>query len=806
MGVTGCHVCRDLLARLTVVAAGSRVHPSAVESQPARRRSPRPRRPFFFFSPACSLSAMNYPSQHQQGQPMMHSQPYQVNGMMPKFTAGYQAISPSQLLSASPAQLIAPHPAHQINQPLTLTPAQLLQQQQGVSFAPAPAMHALAINVGPMNNIQQSMPNMPLSMQQIPHIPAPPNQPQNSPMRSPFQSAMNPLRYAQMSPQERAAFQRQQQAVHPDRAPGTPTQHERGPSLTHERPPSQHDRAPPSHQPHDRAPSQPHDISAFTADRPSSSASVRSHHSHHAHDAPPQLPMMPPPSSRPGTASGSMSTPSRMNPNQHPMNLSMNMNAVPLVPTINMTAHMPPGTNLNPVMNQAQQMGPAPTLNPTAIHMNAPGMGIPMNRPPTRTGSALGHGSPKQSPRLSLGPMGGAPPSVGMTGLGSGMQGAISNSLAPGMGATMGNANMPNIGPSMNGNMNMAMTMGPQGMSPMPGMPTMGGMGPMNMNPATPGNLSATGTIMGGAGGALMGRPVHPQAMQRPDREPMMQPHMREQSVPVTRETVSVAAHPTDEAHGMPQSLPPSSTGSFMGLDNAAIGPNIPNMPRQGSQPPPQQSPVRQVPAPHRSPMPPMRKIGEIPVPAGTPPVNVPPIPGTTPGQKLPPHIASLNPAVTKITYIPYVVPPKSSDAADATSDEDKKPSPDESTSDTNKEGATETKPSVKIEDPVPMLTPSEIATLKDVMVHDSAYDTVYRAKQARMLQELRTAGPGGRLAWWDRDFAANLGINRRPDRFDVRYPRPPRTDSMAPRKKGARREGIRMLVPFSFVPCSRNG
>ncbi|KAG9313819.1 hypothetical protein JVU11DRAFT_6182 [Chiua virens] len=732
-----------------------------------------------------------------QQQPAMHSQNY----MVPKFNAGYpsyppqtpnqpsqsHSISPTQLLSANPNQLI-PNPA----QPLTLTPAQLLQQQQGIP----PIAHM----------------NMPIQPNMSMHIPTTPNHQQNSPMRMPFQPGMNQLRYPQLTPQERAALQRQQQAAgltHPipaDRAPGTPTPHERGLSLTHERPPSQHDRALADRQSsHDRAPSQPHDIPSIQADRPSSSASVRSHHSHPAHESS-QLPMMPPPSSRPGTASGPMSTPSRMNHNQHPMNLNPNMNAVSLTSNINlMNPHMAP---------QPQQMvtGP-PQLNPAAMHMAGGTMGIPMNRPPTRTGSAPGHGSPKHSPRMSLGPMGGAPgvgPSVGMGGLAPGVQGGMPNNMVGGMGVTMGGAmgapmasnNMGNMGGHINGNINMAM--GPQGMSAMQGM---AGMGSLNMNPPTPASLVTGGNMMVSAGGALMGPPVLPQGMQRPDREPMMQPHMREPSVPVSRETVSMM-HPPDGQAYPPQSLPPTSTAPFMGLDNTGMptmGPNIPNMPRQGSQPPPPQSPARQIPAPHRSPMAPIRKIGEIPGPAGTPPVNVPPIPGTTPGQKLPPHIASLNPAVTKISYIPYIIPPKASDATDATSDENKKPSSEEATTDTDKDGASEDNPPAKIEDPVPMLTPSEIATLREVMALDSAYDTVYRAKQARMLQESRTAGPGGRLAWWDRDFAANSGINRRPDRFDVRYPRPPRTDGMAPRRKGARREGIRMSVPLLFVLWSRS-
>ena len=444
-------------------------------------------------------------------------------------------------------------------------------------------------------------------------------------------------------------------------------------------------------------------------------------------------------------------------------------------------------------------------MNPAAMQMSGAAMGIPMNRPPTRTGSALGHGSPKQSPRLSMGPMGvppGVGPSVGMGSLGMGVQGGMSNSLAGGMGPTMGagigapmaGGNMGNFVGPINGNMGMGV--GLQGMSAMPGMGSMAGMAPMNMNASAPGNLGAAGNMISAPGGPLMGPPVIPQGMQRPDREPMMQPHMRESSAPVSREAVSVVGSLSDQAHRMPQSLPPSSSGPFIGLDNTGVAAIPPNMPRQGSQPPPQQSPARQVPAPHRSPMPPMRKMGDIPARAGTPPVNVPPIPGTTPGQKLPPHIASLNPAVTKISYIPYVVPPKASDSTDATTEEDKKPTSDDSTADADKDNATETKPPVKIEDPVPALTPSEITTLKGVMVRDSAYDTVYRAKQARMQQELRTVGPGGRLAWWDRDFTANPTINRRPDRFDVRYPRPQRTD-LAPRKKGARREGIRMSVSF---------
>ncbi|KIJ63657.1 hypothetical protein HYDPIDRAFT_29449 [Hydnomerulius pinastri MD-312] len=800
-----------------------------------------------------------------------------------------QSISPTQLMSASPSQLMGGPSSQQAQSQgqLTFTPAQLLLQQQGGSMNPASlggggnmnmgvmnpnlgnlgGMGGMNMNMGGMGNVQ-SMPTVgnmnmggSMNMQGMGHMGSAPTQGPNPNMRINFPPGMN--RYSQMTPQERVAFQRQQQAAglghgHPVErgpGPGTPSQsgHERGPSLTHEpRPPSQHERAPsqtherqPSQQPHDRAPSQSHDLSALQGDRPSSSASVRSHHSHHNHEGSGQHGIMPPPGSRPGTASGTMSQPPRMNPNQHAMNLNPNMNAVPHMSSgggsninLNMSAninpHMNATANLNPAMNQAQQMNAGVNLNPQLnanmqMGGSGGGMGMPMNRPPTRTGSALGHGSPKHSPRMGMnpgGPMGGAGgvgmnPGMGGVGAGAGMggmnpgiQGNMSNSLAGGMGAGMGGGMGSGIGGGMSagmggGNMgggmggaingNMGVGMGAQGMSGMPGISGMGGLGQMNMNPANTGGLGAGGSMMGGAGGGLMGPPVIPQNMQRPDREQMIQNHVRERSASVQRET----------------SLPPNTAGPFIGqgLDGAGIpnlstigpnmAPNMPGVPRQSSQPPVhphQHSPVRQLAAAHRSPMPPIRKIGELPGSAGAPQTNAPPLPtaSTSAGQKLPPHLASLNPAVTKISYIPYVVPPKPAESTDG-SDEDKKPGTDASAAEAD--DTSESKPaSVKIEDPVRMLTPDEISTLKDLMARDAAYEAVYRAKQARMVQELRTSGPGSRGAWWDRDYAASMGMNRRPDRFDVRYPRPPKAEgSMGSRKKGVRREGIR--IPRKLPP-----
>ncbi|KAG0698325.1 SNF5-domain-containing protein [Suillus ampliporus] len=87
-------------------------------------------------------------------------------------------------------------------------------------------------------------------------------------------------------------------------------------------------------------------------------------------------------------------------------------------------------------------------------------------------------------------------------------------------------------------------------------------------------------------------------------------------------------------------------------------------------------------------------------------------------------------------------------------------------------------------------------------MKRDAAHEALYRTKQARTAQELRTLGPASRSAWWERDHVPNMGMNRRPERFDVRYPRAPNADrgsNMNSRKKGVRREGIR--IPRKLPP-----
>lgn len=763
-----------------------------------------------------------------------------------------QSISPTQLMSASPSQFMS-GPSSQQQQshshPLNLTPAQLLQQQQSGAINPASLAGgpsnmnmgglnpnlgsmgsgmSLGVNMGGLGNVQNMANAGNANMQGMPAMGSTgvvPNPRMNVPPN------VNAIRYAQITPHERQAFQRQHAAslghgLPSDRGlSATPSQsgHERGPSLTHERPPAQHERSQsltherqPSQQPHERAPSQPHDPTGLPGERPSSSASVRSHHSHHNLDAVAPHGMMGPPGSRPGTASGMMPQLTRMNSinlnsAMGPMHMSSGT-ATNLNPNMNaMNAHLNSSASMMSQMNQPPHMNAGVAMNPQMTQMGvAGGMGMAMNRPPTRTGSAMG--SPKQSPRMSLNV--GGPTHMGMAGgvgMGSGMTPAfgsvtsgsgmiamntsVQGNMAPGIGGGMGNSMGGGMTSGMGGvvsgpmNTGLGMGMNAQGMSGVPSMPGMGGMsnmGPMNMNAAGPSGLGGGG-MMGGATAGLMGPPVIPPTMQRPEREQMMQAQVREQSAPLQREA----------------SLPPSSSGSFIGqnLESTAV-PNIPVLgssipsnlaiPRQPSQPPVhphQQSPLRKL-LPGQSSNTPIRKANEMVPSTNASSATGPSVHGAPEGHKLPPHLAALNPAVTKITYIPYKAT-KTSESTDGA--EDDKKSDDGSSQPEGDESKEGKKAPVKIEDPVSILTPSEISTLKEVMAHDAAYEVIYRAKQNRMLHEMRTAGPASRLAWWDRDFAPHMGINRRPDRFDVRYPRLPKNDGNVPRRKGARREGIRI-------------
>lgn len=770
-----------------------------------------------------------------------------------------QSISPTQLMSASPSQFMSGPSSQQQPQShahsLNLTPAQLLQQQQSGAINPASLAGgagnmsmgglnsnlgnmgggmSLGVNMGGLGNVQNMGNNGNMNMQGMSNMGSGgivPNPRMNIPPN------VNPMRFAQMTPHERQAFQRHQHAatlghgLPSDRGlSATPSQsgHERGPSLTHERPPGQHERAQsltyerqPSQQPHERAPSQSHDPTALPGERPSSSASVRSHHSHHNLDAVAPHAMMGPPGSRPGTASGTMPQLTRMNSMNFnsamgPMHMSSG-SATNLNPNMNaMNAHLNSPATMMSQMNQPPHMNAGVTMNPQMTQMGvAGGMGMPMNRPPTRTGSAMGSPKQSQSPRMSLSAgspthmgmasgvgvapgMGGVTGGSGMSAMNAGVQGNMSSGIGGGMGNSMGGTMTSGMSGVVGGPMNTGLGMGmnAQAMSGVPnmaGMSGMGNMGPMNMNAVGPGGLGGGG-MMGGAAGGMMGPPVIPPAMQRPEREQMMQAQVREQSAPLQREA----------------SRPPSSSGSFIGqnLEGTNV-PNIPTMgsgiptnlaiPRQPSQPPVhshQQSPLRKL-LPGQTSIAPARKPNEMSVSTGANSVVAgPSVQGAPEGHKLPPHLAALNPAVTKITYIPYKAS-KTDDSADGAEDEKKSDDgPSQPEGDESKEAK---KAPVRFEDPVFTLTPSEISTLKEVMAQDTIYEAIYRAKQNRMLHEMRTAGPASRPAWWDRDFAPHIGVNRRPDRFDVRYPRLHKNDGSTLRRKGARREGIR--IPRRLPP-----
>jgi SWI/SNF-related matrix-associated actin-dependent regulator of chromatin subfamily B protein 1 len=519
------------------------------------------------------------------------------NGMMAKYpnyqgsippstpnlasTQGHgQSISPSQLITASPSQLMGgpSQQSHPQGPTLTLTPAQLLQQQQSGMNQPSvnmgtmhPTMGGMNMNMGggavqnvnmvnAMPNISGGAMNMGGSMQNMTG-----NTIQNMGMSNimsgmpnlsnpQMRVGMTPQRWAQMSQHDRIMFQQwqQQQQLGLGQAPGTPSQqhHERGPSLTHDRPPSQlgrRDRA--SSQSHDRQPSQqPQDLSQIN-DRPSSSASIRSHHSHHNVDSG----LMPPPSSRPGTSSGVMGAPN--------VNPRMNSQSMNLNPHLNMTT----SANINPHMNQASHIPPAMHTHQVQQTMNM-NMGLPpqnitpamnqvqnpnphMNRPPTRTDSSHGlTASPRQSPRMSgMMNLAGGPPG-GMSG---NMGGQVTLGMSAMSASTMGmhNAAMGgvpgggNIGMNIGGGMSAGMgttgNAGVGGMGNVPLINNMGNLGPVNMGANTVGGLGAGGSLLGGAGGGLMGPPVIPQSLQRPDREQMMQ---RDRSASVHgREQVSSA-------------------------------------------------------------------------------------------------------------------------------------------------------------------------------------------------------------------------------------------------------------------------
>ncbi|KAG6334159.1 hypothetical protein ID866_4925 [Astraeus odoratus] len=266
----------------------------------------------------------------------------------------------------------------------------------------------------------------------------------------------------------------------------------------------------------------------------------------------------------PNLASGAMPQLNRMNS----MNINSGMNPMHMAgggptnmnPNVHMNAQMNPSLGMVSSVSQPQQMSAGMSMNPQMGQMGvAAGMGMSVNRPPTRTGSAMG--SPKQSPRLGLN-VGGPPPMSGAGGVGMGggmgpsmggvtgvpgrgpMNAGVQGNMSAGMGAMGGGINGGMGSPMSAG---MVMNMNAQGMptvSNMSGMGGIGNMGPMNMNAGGPSGLGAgVGGMMGGASSGLMGPPVIPPAMQRPEREQMMQAQVRERSASVQRETVSILGY-----------------------------------------------------------------------------------------------------------------------------------------------------------------------------------------------------------------------------------------------------------------------
>lgn len=109
---------------------------------------------------------------------------------------------------------------------------------------------------------------------------------------------------------------------------------------------------------------------------------------------------------------------------------------------------------------------------------------------------------------------------LGVTGMPSGAMGMHG---APMSSAPGGGMNMMGMGGSMNAAMGAMGNAGVGSMGNVPNIGNMGNLGSVNMNANTIGGLGAGGSMLGGAGGGLMGPPVIPQSMQRPERDQMMQ-------------------------------------------------------------------------------------------------------------------------------------------------------------------------------------------------------------------------------------------------------------------------------------------
>jgi hypothetical protein len=96
----------------------------------------------------------------------------------------------------------------------------------------------------------------------------------------------------------------------------------------------------------------------------------------------------------------------------------------------------------------------------------------------------------------------------------------------------------------------------------------------------------------------------------------------------------------------------------------------------------------------------------------------------------------------------------------------------------------------------IPPVSAEEVAHVKTWMAKDRAYEGLYREMKTRMGAEFREMVGARNVPWWEKgtlDVNASRFLKGR-EVFDVRYPYR-KKEREGGRRKGARREGIRLCV-----------
>jgi SWI/SNF-related matrix-associated actin-dependent regulator of chromatin subfamily B protein 1 len=216
-------------------------------------------------------------------------------------------------------------------------------------------------------------------------------------------------------------------------------------------------------------------------------------------------------------------------------------------------------------------------------------------------------------------------------------------------------------------------------------------------------------------------------------------------------------SHRPTSSHSRQSSIPPQ----FPTVTPQNAPPSVPLVQqhmRQGSMPP-AVGLLSNVPVKNetRSSVPPAPAVpaasGAAPPAASGAPAAPTSAPAASTKSQGPPLPAGVNPAVTHVTLVPL---------ADSTTN-------------------------------IPDLTDGEIKDIQGWMKNDKEYDTVWRKMKERMEEEEKEIFGPRNLPWWEKgSLAVNANRYRRGrENFDIRYPRKPKENGQ--RRKGVRREGIKL-------------